>query len=167
MHSRIFQLSTKRLPEEKWIDESNISESDMGYLGIDYCRVSNNREEDLEWLAECLPKDVFKVEGDRIEIISDGSCLWEAHKAKMLDVIKNMEYSGSGNPRQNFFALGDYTIARMAKNMLGIDFLFYIDCWDQCCGRSNDLLHYALYAMKDDKDCPRTLYVNGILDYHF
>lgn len=55
----------------------------------------------------------------------------------------------------------------MAKNMLGIDFLFYIDCWNGCCDRSNDLLHYALYAMKDDKDCPRILYVNGILDYHF
>lgn len=165
MHSRIFQLSEKRLPEDEWIDESNISEYEMGVNGIDYCRISEDREDDLEWLANVLPKEVFKVEGDRIEIISDGSCLWEAHKAQMLDVIKNMEYSGSENPRQNFFALGDYILARMAKNMLGIDFLFYIDCWNGCCSKSNDLLHYALYAMKNET-ASRVLYVNGILDYH-
>lgn len=166
MHSRIFQLSAERLPEDEWIDESNISEYDMGFNGIDYCRISEDREDDLEWLANVLPKEVFKVEGDRIEIISDGSCLWEAHKAQMIDTVKNMEYTGAENPRQNFFALGDYILARMAKNMLDTDFLFYIDGWNGCCSKSNDLLHYALYAMKNDNS-PRVLYVNGILDYHF
>lgn len=166
MHSRIFQLSTKRLDKEEWINEDDISEADMGYNGIDYCFESDDREEDLKWLANHLPKEVFKVEGDRIEIISDGSCLWEAHKTKMIDAIKNMAYTGGESAYQDFFALGGYIIARMAKNMLGLDFLFYIDDWNECCGKSNDLLQYVLYAMEDDKHS-KVLYVNGILDYHF
>ena len=165
MHSRIFQLSTKRLPEEEWITDLSISEADMGYHGIDYCGENYDRENDLERLANVLPKEVFKVEGDKIEIISDGSCLWEAHKAKMIEVIKNMEYLGGETPYQSFFNLGGYKITCMAKNMLDTDFLFYIDDWNGCCGTSNDLLHYAIHAMAS-KDYPKVLYVNGILDYH-
>ena len=166
MHSRIFQLSTKRLDEDEWINEYDISEADMGYNGINYCSVSDDREDDLEWLANALPKEVFKVKGDRIEIISDGSCLWETHKAKMIETIKNMEYNGSGHAKNDFLALGGSIIARMAKNMLDLNFLFYLDDWNECCGKSNELLHYAVCAMADEKRS-KTLYVNGILDYHF
>ena len=167
MHSRIFQLSPTKLDKDEWLGISDISEFSMGLFGIDYVSDYDiDRNWDLENLAHVLPKEVFKVEGDKIEIISDGSCLWEAHKKKMLDLLNSMEYCGGEKPSRSYLSFGGYSIARMGKNMLDIDYLFYIDNWDGGIGTANDLLEYAIQAMKDDK-FPNVLYINSILDYHF
>ncbi len=165
MHSRIFQLSTEKLPQDEWINELSISDADMGYHGIDYCGDTDNREDDLSLLAHVLPKDVFKVTGDKIEIISDGSCLFDDYKRRFISTLQNMEFAGPFYDNQSWVGLGEYTLCRMARNILDIDFLFYIDDWSGCLSKSNELIHYAHHVFADDK--PKVLYVNGILDYHF
>lgn len=163
MHSRIFQLSTKKLPKDEWINEFSISDSEMGYYGIDYCDETDTYKEDLEELAKILPKDVFKMKGRKIEIISDGSCLFENYKARILKMVLNMEYDRG---EYQFLGLTPYKIGNLVRNILNTDFLFFIDEEGDNVERSNALVSYAFNAMNDEK-YPKTLYINGILDYHF
>lgn len=162
MHSRIFQLSTKKLPKEEWINDLSISEADMGYHGIDYCDETDDRKYDLKWLAEVLPKEVFRVKGGKIEIISDGSCLFDAYKKELLEKVQNMEFSEG---TCTFLGLGPSEICYRARRIIDTDFLFLINDWDGLC-RFNSLVRYAHYAMHDE-NAQKVLYVNGILDYHY
>lgn len=162
MHSRIFQLSTEKLPQDEWIDCGSIPDMDMGRFLIDYYGRTDYYDEDLKDLAETLPRSVFKVEGRKIEIVSDGSCLFEQYKKDLLWMVSKLQYD-SGDFQ--FLGFGPYAIADRARKIINTSFLFYMDNWTSGIDTIESLVSYAFCAMNDGK-YPRTLYVNGILDYH-
>ena len=157
MRSRIFQLSTERLPKDEWIDEISISDADMGYYGIDYYGETETYEEDLKHLAEILPKEVFKVEGNKITILSDGSCLFEQYKKELLEMVQEMDFN-------SFLNTAPFKIKEKAKKIIPTDYLFYIQDWGGYLETSNALIEYAANAVREGK--PKELYINGILYYH-
>lgn len=161
MHSRIFQLSAEKLPKENWIDDLCITDYDMGYFGIDYCGETDYYDDDLKWLKQVLPKEVFKVKGRKIEIVSDGSCLFDEYKNDLLQKVQDMSFSGGA---KSFLGVGPFGISYRAKRIIETDFLFRIDDFGGL-GTTNTLVEYAHTAMHNDK-YPKTLYINGILDYH-
>lgn len=162
MHSRIFQLSTENLPQDEWINYDSISDLDMGRYFIDYCVRTDYYEDDLKRLAEILPKRVFKVEGRKIEIVSDGSCLFEQYKKDLLWMVSEMQFD-SGDFQ--FLGFAPYAIADRARRIINTDFLFYMEDWSGGVGTTETLISYAFNAMNDER-YPKTLYINGILNYH-
>lgn len=166
MHSRIFQLSTKRLPKDEWIDD-NYFVDDYAYFGIDYTGESEDRKGDIEWLKEILPEKMFKVEGNKITIINNGECLFGEYKKDLIKKATNLIFEAGEEPGavlHSFVGVGAYEISQRAKRIIDTDMLFSIEGWNNL-GYSNDLVEYAHFVFKNGKS--KTLYINGILDYHF
>lgn len=160
MHSTIFQLSTERLSEDEWINENTFIE-DYGRFGIDYTNEGIDREEEIESLADILPKSVFKVEGDKVTILNNGECLFEQYKRDLQQILDEMTYNKGTS---SALASGAYRLSKRALRIIDCNTLFHIPEWNWL-GTSNDLLEYANYAFEKRK--PKTLYICGILDYHY
>lgn len=160
MHSTIFQLSTERLSEDKWINENTFLE-DYGKFGIDYTNEDIDRQEAIERLAEILPKSVFKVEGDKVTILNNGECLFEQYKKDLQQILDKMTYN---KDIDSALSLGAYRLFKRAMRIIDCNSLFHIPDWNWL-GTSNDVLEYANYAFEKGK--PKVLYIGGILDYHF
>lgn len=165
MHSRIYQLSTERLPQEEWLTESDISTSDMDHECIDYVQeCPGRRDEFLKQFVNVLPEDVFKVKGDTITIVADPAVLWDRYKAELISLLENMEFKDEEYDKKSWLGLGEYYLCRRAQKMIDIDSLFYIMDWTDCLAKSNSLVSYAHHLWEDGV---RTIYICGILDYHF
>lgn len=162
MHSRIFQLSTRRIPEEDWINENSFDFETYGRFGIDYVSVLVDRENSLDWLKDVLPEKMFKVEGDKITILNDGSCLFEGYKNDLMEMVNKLTFVG--DVQNSFLGIGAFKIEHRAKKIINTDFLFSIEDWTEL-DTPNDLVGYCYDTFHSDK--PKILYVNGILDYHY
>lgn len=166
MHSRIYQLSTERLPQDEWIDDLTFIDN-YGQFNIDYTCKSDDREDDLEWLKKCLPKNVFKMEGDKITILNNGECLFNEYKKDLLDKVNKLTFEtgdGMSAVLHSFVGCGAYDLSLRARRIIDAEFLFSIESWNFL-DYSNCLVEYAHSVFKNGKG--KTLYVNGILDYHF
>lgn len=166
MHSRIYQLSTKRLPKDEWIDDNSFIDY-YGGFGIDYTHESEDREDDLKWLGQYLPKKTFKINGDEITILNNGECLFNEYKKDLAEKVNKLTFETGGeigSVLHSFLGCGAYEISNRAKRIIDTEFLFSIDDWNFL-DYSNGLVEYAYNVFKNNKS--KTLYVNGILDYHF
>lgn len=161
MHSRIYQLSTERLPQHEWLTENDISPIDIHSRFTDYvAECPERRDEFLENIADALPKEVFHVNGDCITIIANPAVLWDKYKADFISLLQNMEFESEKYDATSWRGLGDYYLCRKANRIIDIDSLFYIMDWDE----SNGLVSFAYHLWKKGE---RVIYINGILDYHF
>lgn len=160
MHSTIYQLSTERLDKDEWINENTFLEG-YGEHGIDYTNADVDRDWQLEKLSDILPKSVFKVEGDKITILNNGECLFEQYKKDLQEILDKMTYNCG---RDSALGIGAYRLSQRAMKIIDTSSLFHIPEWNWL-DTSNTLIEYANYVFEKDK--PKILYVNGILDYHY
>lgn len=153
MHGRIFEIREQRMPKEEWLNETDLYDEDTSFA--DYYRDSEDREDDLEWLKSALPSSMFKMEGDEIEIISDGKEIME----KFIDRIKaeanELSYESVVKGVQK------YKLGLALKGALHSDFMFYTDTAGYCHDSTEFLTDCINYCQG------KKLYVCGILDYHF
>ena len=154
MHGRLFEIREQRLDRDEWITESAFYEEETGNW-CDWVMVSEDREGDLEWLKSALPASIFKVEGDEIEIISDGKEFVEEWIEELKKKVNSLTYEKA----MSFSGL--YQIKWSLSNMLNNDFMFY-----------SDYSEYAHNPTEFIQDClcnyqGKKLYVCGIIDYHF
>lgn len=153
MHGRIFEIREERLPREEWMNETYFYDEDTSFA--DYYKDSEDREGDLQWLKQTLPPSMFRMEGDEIEVISDGKEVIEKWIERMKEEINKLDYeSVLMFPTTNL-------IKYKMKGMLHEDFMFCTDYADYC----HDSTEFA-------KDCinnyqGKKLYVCGIIDYHW
>ena len=158
MHARIYQISLENKCEEDWINDELITDSDMAYYGIDYVCESDEREDDLQWLKDTLPTDMFSVNGNEITLLNDGADILASHFKKIKDYINGISEENYVNDTFPY----DYKIKNLVNNILNIEHLFFIDDWSNCPTYSIDFIRYCHQRGKGTK-----FYVNGILDYHY
>lgn len=153
MHGRIFEIREERLPREEWMNETHLYDEDTSFA--DCYNDSEDREDDLQWLKEALPSSMFRMEGDEIEIISDGKEVVEKWIERMKKEVNKLDYESVVKSSET------YRIKYMMKGMLHEDFMFRTDYADYC-HNSTDFVMDCINNYQGKK-----LYVCGILDYHF
>ena len=154
MHGRLFEIREKRLDRDEWITEGSFYNEETGSW-CDWMMVSESREEDLEWLKSALPASIFKVEGDEIEIISDGKEFVEEWIEELKKKVNSLTYEKA----MSFSGL--YQIKSSLSNMLHNDFMFYSD-YNENAHNPTGFIQDCLCHYQGKK-----LYVCGIIDYHF
>lgn len=158
MHARIYQISLENKCQDDWISEDSITESDMGYLGIDYITESRDREDDLKWLKDCLPTSMFSVEGNEITLLNDGNEILRRSFNSIKDFVNGVDVEDYIKDLIMF----EYRIKSKSRDILNICHLFFIDGWAGHPCHSTDFVRFCHGCKPGTK-----LYVNGILDYHF
>lgn len=158
MHARIYQICLENKCQDEWITEHSITDSDMGYLGIDYTFTSKDREDDLEWLKQCLPADMFLMEGNEITILNDGTKTLRNAFEQIKEYVNSINIDEYVDD-MTFF---EYRIKNKSRDILGIAHLFFVDGWFDYPTYSTEFIRYCHTLNPGTK-----IYVNGILDYHF
>lgn len=153
MHGRLFEIREQRLDRDEWITEEAFYNEETGSW-CDWMVVSEDRERDLEWLKSALPASIFKVEGDEIEIISDGKEFVEEWIEKLKSKVNSLTYEKA----MSF--LGLYQIKNGLNNMIDNDFMFYTD-YSEYAHNPTEFIQDCLCNYQGKK-----LYVCGIIDYH-
>ena len=154
MHGRIFEIREERLPREEWMKASDFYEEDTrGWC--DYLHDSEDRKDDLDWLKSGLPSSIFKLDGDKIEIISDGKEFVEEWIAELKEEVNKLTYDTFTQ------GVAATKVKTKLNSMIKSGFMFYTD--------------YACYPHNPTsfiRDCitahqGKTFYVCGIIDYHY
>lgn len=154
MHGRIYEIRTQRLNNELWMNETDLYDEVDGSW-CDYVADSDDRKDDLEWLKSALPKSIFKVEGDVVEVISDGREFVDEWIDDLKKEVNALSYD-------KFTDLMDVCHIKMKmNNMIGFDMMFKTDY--------SDYPHNPTSFIKDciNQYQGKKLYVCGIVDYHF
>ena len=123
MHGRLFEIRENRLPEDEWMCVEHFYEEDTSSW-CDWMQDSECREDDLEWLNESLPSSIFKVEGDEIEIISDGKDFVEGWISEVKKKVDELTYESFTSFMSTWY------IRNKLKNMIDSDFMFKTDYED-------------------------------------
>ena len=154
MHGRLFEIREQRLPEDEWMCVDHFYEEDTSSW-CDWMQDSECREDDLEWLKESLPSSIFKVEGDEIEIISDGKDFVEGWISEVKKKTDELTYESFTSFMSTWY------IRNKLKNMIDSDFMFKTD-YEDYVHNPTDFIRECITQYQGKK-----LYVCGIIDYHF
>lgn len=153
MHGRIFEIREGKLDKEDWLKEDDLYDEDLNFC--DYFYDSENREDDLKWLKECLPPSIFKVNGDEIEIVSDG-------KEHIEEWLKEVQKRAAALSYENVTSCSETDKVRnLLKNVFNVDFMFYTDYSSYC----HDSFNFLMDCINNYQG--KKLYVCGILNYHY
>ena len=154
MHGRLFEIREERIPQDEWVNEFSFCDEDTSSW-CDWMCDSADREDDLKWLKKVLPTSIFKVDGDEIEIISDGREFVEKWIEDVRELVNRLDY-------ESFTGYAStWAIERTLQNMIGSDFMFRTSYADYAHG-STEFIKYCINSGKGTK-----LYVCGIIDYHY
>lgn len=160
MHSRIFQISTQQVNKDNYIDENTFIQGDFDFY--DYCANINNeeRKEDIANLVKyALPKGMFELTSDDTICYKGGVEQWKEEfvanvrkKAEALTVENMMEWSST------------YYLKRAIEDPLNTDYHFYLD------GEGRQFFaesSFAFIKIVCTLEPGATLYIGGVVDYHF
>ena len=157
MHGRIYQILTKPLPQSEWLTARQFDCLDDST--IDYVRESpSSRTEDLQYLLEVLPTSLFKMEGDTIEVTTDGHTFMEEVFHRLLDDIGELQLYTSDPSK---FSLFLYKIGCYCGNLLGTSVMFCIDGQAYPSSSTDFIMDSLLYHSG------QKFYIGAILDYHY
>lgn len=174
MHSFIYQIKAINRPtNDELIDEDYFDESYLNEHGVDYMTLledgSERRNDALENLKEILPESMFKVDGDCIEVISDGKEVFEAWKKYMLELVSNMEYQlevkTADDFCHDFCGVGSYLVEKNAKTLINTYSLFY--SLDEDGSVFETLSSGTSLVLFAKRYVGKKLYVGSIFDYHW
>lgn len=141
------------MDKEDWLKEDDLYDEDLNFC--DYVSDSEDRAYDLEWLKESLPPSIFKVNGDEIEIVSDGKEHIEEWLKRVRKEVESLSYESV------LSGFDIYGLRNTLKNVFNVDFMFYTD-YSSYCHDSFDFLMDCINNYQGKK-----LYVCGILDYRY
>lgn len=160
MHSRIFQISTERVDRDNYLDENTLEQGSYDFY--DYCANigDEERKEDISDLVEyALPKGMFELTSDDTILYKGGIEQWKAEyvanvrkKAETLTVENMLEWSTI------------YYLKQAIENPLDTGYHFYLD-GEGC--QSFAEASFAFMEFVCTLEPGTTLYIGGVIDYHF
>lgn len=161
MHSRIFQITKERVDKNCRLNENTLTQGDGS--NFDYCsEISKEvRKEDIIFLVEkMLPKGMFTLTSDDTMRYNGGTEQWKE------DFIANIRNKAAAITPDNMLEwIGPvYQLEQALKDPLCTGYQFYTD--------ENGLEPYAEQSYEFMRwVCTltpgTTLYIGGVIDYHF
>ena len=160
MHSRIFQISTVRVDKENYLNEDTLQQGD-GSL-YDYCAEVDDeeRKQDIADLVEyALPKGMFELTSDDTIRYNGGIEQWK--EGVVADIHKKAEAITTENMLEY---MPIYNLKEALKNPLDTNYHFYLDGegWQSYAEQS-----FAFMEFVCTLEPGTTLYIGGVIDYHF
>lgn len=160
MHSRIFQISTTRVDKENYLNEDTLQQGD-GSL-YDYCAEVDDeeRKQDIADLVEyALPKGMFELTSDDTIRYNGGIEQWK--EGVVADIHKKAEAITTENMLEY---MPIYNLKEALKNPLDTNYHFYLDGegWQSFAEQS-----FAFMEFVCTLEPGTTLYIGGVIDYHF
>lgn len=160
MHSRIFQISTTRVEKDNYLNEDTLQQGDGSFY--DYCANigDEERKEDIGYLVEyALPKGMFELTSDDTIRYNGGIEQWKEEfvanihkKAKAITTENMQEY------------MPIYNLKEALQNPLNTGYHFYLD-GDGCQTFAEP--SFAFMEFVCTLEPGTTLYIGGVIDYHF
>lgn len=166
MHSRIFQLTGHKLPENHYLEESDLSyEEGMPISIADY--ISNSdREEDIRWLLDCFKDN--KVKGwtynEADQSLTFTKPFMTSYFKSAYDLFKKKaEQITLEDFSHSFGDIPVYSLSSLIEERDG----FYVFMGPSSTGyfRTMDSFVRSLNYELKEKDSV-TFYIGGTLDYH-
>lgn len=161
MHSKIFQITQKRVDKDNYLDDNTLTQGDGSFF--DYCAEINDdeRKENIAYLVNhVLPKGMFELTSDDTILYKGGAEQWKENfvadirrKAEAITPDKVQEWIGPV-----------YRLEQTLKNPLDTAYWFYTD--------EENLQSYAEQSYEFMREVCElkpgtTLYIGGVIDYHF
>lgn len=160
MHGRIFQISTSQIEKDNYLNENTLMQGDGCYY--DYCSEIDDevRKKDIACLVNhILPKGMFQLISEDTIRYNGGIEQWKEFfvanvrkKAEALNVENMLQWTTI------------HDIEEAIENPLDTYCHFYLD-WDGC--RSYAEKSFAFMEFVCGLEVGTTLYIGGVIDYHF
>lgn len=160
MHSRIFQISTTRVDKDNYLNEDTLQQGDGSYY--DYCAEIDDeeRKQNIADLVEyALPKGIFELTSDDTIRYNGGVEQWKE------EFVANIRKKAEAITTDNVLEWGSvYYLKEALKNPLNTDYHFYLD-GEGC--QSYAEQSFAFMEFVCTLEPGTTLYIGGVIDYHF
>ncbi len=160
MHSRIFQISTTRVDKENYLNEDTLQQGDGSFY--DYCAKIDDeeRKQDIADLVEyALPKGMFELTSDDTIRYNGGIEQWK--EEFVANIHKKAEAITTEN-MQEYMPI--YNLKEALQNPLNTGYHFYLD-GDGCQTFAEPSFAFMEFICTLEPDT--TLYIGGVIDYHF
>lgn len=159
MHSRIFQITTKPVKKENYLNEFTLYQGENSM--IDYCDEIDDeeREANIECLVgSVLPKGMFTRIGANVIRYNGGMQQWKEEAiAKIIEKIATIT-------TDNYFEFDLYLLRKTLTNPLDTAYLFYTDA-ESTQDWAEESYEFMQFVSRLEEGT--LLYIGGVIDYHF
>lgn len=158
MHSRIYQISTKPIHKDDYIEESNYYDHWFTNSVADYVNGNTDREDDIDWLKSC-----YKAQGLSFGVDEDGEYFIVEDKSKYF--AKSFELFQKALKELSEITIDDFLTTKYGMKMYNLksayddEFGFYVDGDGIGMETFDAFVRYA--------DVNAKYYIGATIDYHF
>ena len=161
MHSTIFQITKTRVEKENFLNEDTLMQGDNSHF--DYCAEMDDkvRKEEIDYLVNhILPKGMFELTSEDTILYKGGADKW---KEDFVSEIRKKAEAITPDKVQDWIG-PVYQLEKFLKDPLDTGYWFYTD--------AEGVQSYAEQSCEFlrevcDLEPDTTLYIGGVIDYHF
>ena len=157
MHSRIYQISTKPIHKDDYIDESNYYDHWFLHSVADYVNDDTDRTDDIKWFKECYEKDGLSFgtdENGEYFIVEDKVKFFEPNFKRFQNALQGL----------STVTLDDFITGKCGYQLYDLKsaydekFGFYVDGEEFYLQTLGGFVRYAEVGTK--------YYIGATIDYH-
>ena len=161
MHSTIFQITKTRVEKENFLNEDTLTQGDNSHF--DYCAEMDDkvRKEEIDYLVNhILPKGMFELTSEDTILYKGGADKW---KEDFVSEIRKKAEAITPDKVQDWIG-PVYQLEKFLKDPLDTGYWFYTDAEGV---QSYAEQSYEFLREVCDLEPDTTLYIGGVIDYHF
>ena len=161
MHSTIFQITKTRVEKENFLNEDTLMQGDNSHF--DYCAEMDDkvRKEEIDYLVNhILPKGMFELTSEDTILYKGGADKW---KEDFVSEIRKKAEAITPDKVQDWIGRV-YQLEKFLKDPLDTGYWFYTDAEGV---QSYAEQSYEFLREVCDLEPDTTLYIGGVIDYHF
>lgn len=161
MHSTIFQITKTRVEKENFLNEDTLMQGDNSHF--DYCAEMDDkvRKEEIDYLVNhILPKRMFELTSEDTILYKGGADKW---KEDFVSEIRKKAEAITPDKVQDWIG-PVYQLEKFLKDPLDTGYWFYTDAEGV---QSYAEQSYEFLREVCDLEPDTTLYIGGVIDYHF
>lgn len=161
MHSTIFQITKTRVEKENFLNEDTLMQGDNSHF--DYCAEMDDkvRKEEIDYLVNhILPKGMFELTSEDTILYKGGADKW---KEDFVSEIRKKAEAITPDKVQDWIR-PVYQLEKFLKDPLDTGYWFYTDAEGV---QSYAEQSYEFLREVCDLEPDTTLYIGGVIDYHF
>ena len=157
MHSRIYQVSTKPIDRDDYIEESNYYDHWFTNSVADYVNGETDRNDDIMWLKDCYEQRGLSFGQDdngEYFIIEDKEKHFESNFEEFQKTLKELSERAFDDFISGETGMLLYRLKRLYDDKFG----FYVECEDWGCETFDRFIRGATVGTK--------YYIGATIDYH-
>ena len=161
MHSTIFQITKTRVEKENFLNEDTLMQGDNSHF--DYCAEMDDkvRKEEIDYLVNHIrPKGMFELTSEDTILYKGGADKW---KEDFVSEIRKKAEAITPDKVQDWIG-PVYQLEKFLKDPLDTGYWFYTDAEGV---QSYAEQSYEFLREVCDLEPDTTLYIGGVIDYHF